>query len=179
MTLITRLGRLFRADFNAVLDGLEEPTMLLKQAVRDMEEVLNGEDAELARHADEAQRLMLAVDESRGRLATLDEELDLCLAADKEELARDLVRRKLEAARHAALLAERQQALIEIQRRLTARIVEHRQRLDTLRAQAALHHSAGTVTREPAAGGWPNTAAISEAEIEVALLRERQRRTQS
>ena len=45
MTLITRLGRLFRADMHAVLDGLEEPTMLLRQAVRDMEDVLAGEQA--------------------------------------------------------------------------------------------------------------------------------------
>ena len=179
MTLITRLGRLFRADLNAVLDGLEEPGMLLKQAVRDMEEVLSGEDAELARRADEVQALKLALDESRARLAALDEELSLCLAADKNELARDLVRRKLEAARHETRLVERQQLLSETQRRLAARILEHRQRLEALRAQAALHDSVGGVTREETAGGWQNAAAISEAEIEVALLRERQRRAQS
>lgn len=179
MTLITRLGRLFRADFNAVLDGLEEPGMLLKQAVRDMEEVLSGEDAALAHYVDQVQALKLALDESRARLATFDEELSLCLAADKDELARDLVRRKLEAARHEARLVERQQSLGEMQRRLATRILEHRQRLEALRAQAALHDSVGGVTREEAAGGWQSTAAISAAEIEVALLRERQRRAQS
>ena len=179
MTLITRLGRLFRADFNAVLDGLEEPGMLLKQAVRDMEEVLSGEDAELARRADDVQALKLALDESRARLAALDEELSLCLAADKDELARHLVRRKLDAAHHQARLLERQQALTETQRRLVARNLEHRQRLEPLRAQAGLHDSVAGVTREETAGGWQSAAAISEAEIEVALLRERQRRAQS
>ena len=178
MTLITRLGRLFRADLNAVLDGLEEPDMLLKQAVRDMEEVLAGEEAEQARLADEARRLELASNEGRARLAALDEELTLCLAADKDELARNLVRRKLEASRHASLLAERQQALDEIRQRLGARLVEHRQRLEALRAQAALTDSVSAVTRdEPTA--WQTPTAISEAEVEVALLRERQRRAQS
>ncbi len=179
MTLITRLGRLFRADLNAVLDGLEEPAMLLKQAVRDMEEVLAGEDAEHARLDDEAQRLAQALDESRVRIAALDEELTLCLAADKDELARNLVRRKLEATRHATLLAERQQTLIETQRRGAVRILEHRQRLDALRAQAALTDSVSAVASDEVLAGWQTATTISEVEIEVALLRERQRRAQS
>jgi len=33
MALITRVSRLFRADVNAVLDHLEEPALLLHQAV--------------------------------------------------------------------------------------------------------------------------------------------------
>jgi phage shock protein A len=179
MTLITRLGRLFRADLNAVLDGLEEPAMLLKQSVRDMEEVLAGEDAEQARLGDEAQRLGQASDEASARLAALDEELTLCLAADKDELARNLVRRKLEASRHLTLLTERRQALAEAHRRLAARIVEHRQRLAALRAQAALADSVSAVTRDEAVSPWQPASVVSEAEIEVALLREKQRRAQS
>ncbi len=179
MTLITRLGRLFRADLNAVLDGLEEPAMLLKQAVRDMEEALAGEEAEHARLGADAERLAQAQHEGRARLDALDEELSLCLAADKDELARNLVRRKLEAQRHHARLGERQQALAETQRRLAARIQAHRQRLAALHAQAALSDSAEVVTRNEAAPAWQTPAAISEAEIEVALMRERQRRAQS
>lgn len=179
MTLITRLGRLFRADLNAVLDGLEDPAMLLKQALRDMEEVLAGEDAEHARLNDEAQALAQALDESRARLAALDEELSLCLAAGKDELARNLVRRKLEASRHATLLTESRQTLGETLRRLATRILEHRQHLEALRAQAALSDSVSAVTRNEPVGGWQSPVAISEAEIEVALLRERQRRAQS
>jgi len=40
MALINRLSRLFRADFHAVLDQIEEPEALLKQAIRDMEDDL-------------------------------------------------------------------------------------------------------------------------------------------
>jgi phage shock protein A len=36
MALITRVSRLFRADVNAVLDRIEEPASLLRQAVLDM-----------------------------------------------------------------------------------------------------------------------------------------------
>ena len=37
MALITRLSRLFEADFHAVLDRIEEPELQLKQAVREMQ----------------------------------------------------------------------------------------------------------------------------------------------
>ena len=40
MALITRVSRLFQADFHAVLDRIEEPDLLLRQAVREMEEEL-------------------------------------------------------------------------------------------------------------------------------------------
>ena len=38
MALINRISRLFTADMHAVLDRLEEPDVLLKQALREMED---------------------------------------------------------------------------------------------------------------------------------------------
>ncbi|MFV2090729.1 MAG: PspA/IM30 family protein, partial [Pseudomonadales bacterium] len=44
MVLITRISRLFTADVHAVLDRIEEPEVVLKQAIREMaEEVSHGE----------------------------------------------------------------------------------------------------------------------------------------
>ena len=40
MALINRISRLFKADFHAVLDQIEEPEQLLKQAIREMEDDL-------------------------------------------------------------------------------------------------------------------------------------------
>ena len=37
MTLLARIGRLFKADIHGILDSLEEPEVILKQAVREME----------------------------------------------------------------------------------------------------------------------------------------------
>ena len=176
MTLFTRLGRLFRADLNAVLDGLEEPAALLKQSVREMEEILAGEDAEQGQLGAEETRLVQAINESASRTNQLDDELSLCLDAGKDELARGLVRRKLEAASHTAALLKRQQSLRERQALIASRALEHRQRLDTLRAQAALIGGTGHTPDEQVCTIWAPPKAVSEAEIEVALLREIQRR---
>ena len=40
MTLINRLSRLFKADVHAMLDRIEEPPLLLQQALRDMAQAL-------------------------------------------------------------------------------------------------------------------------------------------
>ena len=40
MALITRVTRLFAADMNAVIDQIEEPEMMLKQSLREMQETL-------------------------------------------------------------------------------------------------------------------------------------------
>ena len=47
MALITRVSRLFRADLHAVLDRIEEPDVLLRQAVREMEEALARDEQRL------------------------------------------------------------------------------------------------------------------------------------
>ena len=41
MALVTRLTRLFQADFHAVLDRIEEPDLQLRQAVREMQYALD------------------------------------------------------------------------------------------------------------------------------------------
>lgn len=177
MTLLTRLGRLFRADLNAVLDGLEEPAALLKQAIRDMEEALAGEEAEHARLDQEATRLTQAKVDAHARAAQLSEELSLCLDAGKDELARGLVRRKLENAQHASALAARLTILHDSAQTLTARVVEQRRQLDTLRQRAALTPVASAAVDEGTASPWQTAPVVSDAEVEVALLREKQRRT--
>jgi phage shock protein A len=176
MTLFTRLGRLFRADLNAVLDGLEEPAALLKQALREMEEILAGEDAEHAQLASEETRLSQAINAGQQQLNQLDDELSLCLGAGKDELARDLVRRKLEAANHAAALLKRQHGLRERLAVVSKRVIEHRQRLEALRAQATLSGGVSATPGDEICTAWSPPAAVSEAQIEVALLSEKQRR---
>ena len=47
MALITRLSRLFQADMHAVLDKIEEPELLLKQAIREMEESITTDERQI------------------------------------------------------------------------------------------------------------------------------------
>src|SRR5262245_6048157 len=127
MTLIHRISQLFTADLHAVLDRLEEPEALLKQAIRDMEEVAakTEQRVRLLEHGiNDLERRRQSIEQST---VGIDGELDLCLAQGEDALARSLVRRKLEAERALRAIAARhdddtrqlteQRALLDEQRR--------------------------------------------------------------
>ena len=95
MALITRISRLFRADLNAVLDRVEEPEMLLRQSIREMEDHLSADEQKSRVMQHESDRLEVRLSEIDAKLLRLDEELDLCFSTDNEDLARSLVKRKL------------------------------------------------------------------------------------
>ncbi len=83
MALVTRLTRLFQADFHAVLDRIEEPELQLRQAVREMQFAL---EQDRQRGAFAARGKQLGKRRHTGRLKALDQELDICLAAKRTTL---------------------------------------------------------------------------------------------
>ena len=176
MALITRLSRLFEADFHAVLDRIEEPDLQLKQAVREMQFALDQDRQSLKLIQHEIRQLDKAVAEAQAGITGFDEELDICLAAKKEDLARDLVRRKLATEKRLQALAQRGENL-EAQRQGLARDVdENEQQLTAMKQKLALlvrdEKDFDTVTAGDA-------DSIRNEEIEIALLREKQRRAKS
>ena len=176
MALITRLSRLFEADFHAVLDRIEEPDLQLKQAVREMQFALDQDRQSLKLLQHEIQQLDKAMTETEASLSGFDEELDICLAAKKDDLARDLVRRKLATENRRQAISQRSENL-EVQRQGLAREVdESEQQLTGMKQKLAL------LVKDQ--DGFDTDASsradtIRDEEIEIALLREKQRRAKS
>jgi len=180
MALITRITRLFTADFHAVLDRLEEPEILLKQALREMEEDLSRQQQCVKQLQLEYEQLSARQGATRASLQKVDEELDICFASDEQALARSITRRKLEAERLSNSIASTQEntrlALVEQQNLL----LENRSRLQNMRHQAELLSAetpaANTVTSD-ISGGIVAECSITDDEVEVAYLREKQNRS--
>ena len=97
MALITRISRLFQADVHAVLDRIEEPVAVLRQAVREMEEALRDDERQLKLLVHEAGQLEKRGDDLKESLLQIEDELEICFYHEKDELARTLIRRKLES----------------------------------------------------------------------------------
>jgi len=184
MALINRISRLFRADFHAVLDQIEEPEALLKQAIRDMEDELAAAEQRIALCAHDQDALSGRRDELQKSIADIDAELDLCFESEKDDLARSIIRKKLEAARllkrltakHAAneqFLSEQRTALDEN----SATLEGLRQKAELFARRAPVHSDSDSefdditwMTREMAVG---------DDEIEIAYLREKSMRSAS
>ena len=182
MALINRVSRLFKADMHAVLDQIEEPEQVLRQAIRDMEDELQSAEQEIAACAHECEVLgkrRAAIAES---ITETNGQLDLCFESGKDELARGLIRRKLESERmqkHLEGRLDRNTDFLAEQRRL---LNEKQGTLESLRQKADIftRQVASAADFEFDESAWFDRAgAVSDEEIEIAFLREQAERTAS
>lgn len=183
MALINRVSRLFRADFNAVLDQIEEPEQLLKQAIRDMEDELVSVEQRIALCAHDQKSLDVRGNELRSAIGDYNDQLDLCFESKKDDLAKTLIRKKLEADRILKQLVskyEGNERYVEEQQKL---LDENRSALDSLRQKAELtsHHPAASGSKSDFDDiGWMSRElSIGDDEIEIAYLREKAQRSES
>lgn len=176
MALVTRLSRLFQADFHAVLDRIEEPDLQLRQAVREMQFSLDQDQQRLKLLQHEATQLDKAAHTVTANLVEYAEELDICLAAKKDDLARDLIRRKLGSEKQLQAL-QQQLASVESQRQnLEKQIDEQSQQLTSMKQKLELLVSDDEGFTSD---GFNRADAIRSEEIEIALLREKERRAKA
>lgn len=175
MALITRLGRLFRADVNAVLDRIEEPDILLKQALREMEEDLHKDKQQCKSLQSLVSQFTDKLNETDKELAEVDKQIDLCFDSDENDLARSQVKKKLELQRYhkhcQAKLASTQKAITDLE----SRINENKTRLAAMQQKYEL-----LVDEKKTETGYESVSAadltIKEEDIDVAFLREKQLR---
>jgi len=184
MALINRISRLVKADFHAVLDQIEEPEQLLKQAIRDMEGDLAEAEQRIIQCNHDQDALAVRKAELEATIAGIDEQLDLCFESDKEALAKKLIRRKLEAERLLTRLQARFSANEKYLEEQRATLDENRATLDGLRQKAELF--AHRVPSHPDGGAEPDGIAwmtremtVGDDEVEIAFLREKSLRSES
>ena len=180
MALITRVSRLLRADLHAVLDQVEEPEVLLRQAVREMDAALgeDGRRAKLMQH--ERAELLTRERDAVSALERIAEALDVCFEAEQEDLARSLLKKRLEHERRHQSVLRRRAALEESLTGMHQRIQENHARLDSMREKLELlaaEQAQGAPA--PAADTGARDIGVSAEEVEIAFLAEQRRRSRS
>ena len=171
MALITRVTRLFTADVHAVLDRIEEPEVVLKQAIREMAEEVAGGEQRLRWLAAEQQQLEQSLNGSDDAIAALDSELDLCFEAGEEDLARSLVKRKLVAEQQHKQVSQQLDVIQRDHDALEAMLAEQGQQL------AGMQQKADLLIDTPSVGyAAMSDPGISQDAIDVAFLKEKRSR---
>jgi len=181
MALINRVTRLFRADFHAVLDQIEEPGLLLKQAVREMEDELQASEQRIADRKQEQDVLNTRIDEIRSSMANADEQLDVCFESGKDELAKGLIRRKLEAGRILKRLQSRVESNDAFLAGQQTQLEAQRMTLDGLRQKSEVfaQRPVGQRTVFDETAWIAREMTVGDDEVEIAYLREKTRRSAS
>jgi phage shock protein A len=103
--------------------------------------------------------------------------LDDCLAAEREDLARPVIRRRLETERRLEALRTRRRETETERARRAPLLAERESRLADLRARAAIQDAESESDPTDLDPVWTGTdPLIREAEVEVALLQAKRRR---
>ena len=178
MALITRVSRLFQADFHAVLDRIEEPETLLRQAVREMEEELARDKQRNKLLAHEQRQLISRENELKQSLHDIEGELDTCFEAGNDELARACIKRQLEAQRFGKNLSRKRAALTETLDDLDTRLRENQSQLESMQQKAELLAEESARARPADSWSIPDIS-VRDEDVEVAFLREKQHRSRS
>ena len=178
MTLITRITRLVKADLHGILDGLEEPEEVIKQAIRDMEEDIAAQERRLEELRAILQRLEREAQETTATLQEIASQVDICFAAENEPLARNLIRKRLEMARRAKAIARAQEETQAQSDGLATRIATYKAQLASVVQKLKMYEE--TRPRHPWAsspcGPLQGGSVITDDEVEVAFLEEKRRR---
>jgi phage shock protein A len=181
MALIKRVARLFQSDMHAVLDRIEDPESLLKHSIREMEEDLRRDTLQAKILAGEYQQVCDQIEKTELQLVQFDEELDICFESGKDDLARSLIRRKLETRQTSSRLSAQQATLVKNQSELNSRIEENSSLLEATKQKVDLvtsdHYPGQDRYRDMR--DLKVAPIISDEDVEVAFLREQKRRSRS
>jgi phage shock protein A len=157
---------------NAVLDKIEEPELLLKQAILDMEESITVGDRQLRFWENEQQQLISKHDALTQSLTELGDKLALCFKSEKDDLARSLLRQKLETQQSLKSLTAKMSALKEKASSLSMQLTEHKTQLAGMKQKAEIFLDESRVN--PSA--WETSSAtVRDEDIEIAFLAEKQK----
>ncbi|MDH5324343.1 MAG: PspA/IM30 family protein [Gammaproteobacteria bacterium] len=178
MALIQRLTRLFKADFHAVLDNVEEPLSLLKQSIREMEDDLHRNQFSLKQQQQALQHNHSRQEDTKTILQGIETDLNTCFESGNEALARSTVKRKLATQRLEQSLKRQQQSLQEEIDHLSHRTRENQARLESMRQKLEVFSDQEIHPYQDQPKHF-NSASISEDEVEIALLQEKQKRSHS
>jgi len=179
MTLIARITRLFKADLHGILDGLEEPEEVLKQAIRDMEEDIATQEGRLADLHAVLQRLDREAQETTAAMQEIAQHIDTCFAAENEPLAKNLIRKQLEIARRARGIARAQEERRAHSDELATTIAAHKAQLAAVVQKLTLYEETRSshVWASSPCSPLQSGSVITDDEVEVAFLEEKRRRS--
>lgn len=176
MTLMRRITRLFKADMHGLLDLLEEPEVVFKQAIRDMESEIGQGQQTLAERRQREERLRRASTQLESSINAYEEQIDIAFEAQNDDLARTFIRKKLEAENRLQATVRAIADMAAETNAMQHRLRDQQAQLDAIIAKMPLVASEPSYTEPPVGSAAPS--GVAEEDVEVAFLREKRKRAE-
>lgn len=179
MALISRFSALVKADAHALLDRLEDPLIVLRQSVREMRSEMAITEQAVSKLEEQVSNLEKQRTDGELAMEQLAGQLDDALGAGRDDLARSVIRHRLQ---QQLLIDALNRQLVRLNESLSAvqqqyrtqcrqlQMMEHQQQvLDQLQ-------TTGRASSQPEPG---LVRAVSREEIELELVRAKNQRAAS
>ena len=118
MSIFQRISQLISANINHILDKAEEPEVMVKQLIRDMEEGIIELRRETVRAIGTQKQLSKKLEMGRAQQQDLDKKAVLVLESGDEELARKVLEKKLDLEKSIEHLEKDQASAEQLAERL-------------------------------------------------------------
>ena len=178
MAIIARIVKIFKADIHGVMDRLEDRRLLLKQHLRDMEEVLQRQEARLRQMTADRNQKQKDLADYRQQYEVLNHDLTVALRKNKDDIARMLIRKMKPLENMSEELTRHLDALNEERIQFKNHLMQQRLRYEQLKYRTTEY------LRRTQMQQWdkdvidPNSADVYEAltdeEIELELLKRKE-----
>lgn len=172
MKILNRITRLFKADMHGILDALEQPEIILKQAVRDMQAEIDAATTNIATFAKQQEQHEQTRQNLNSYIEELQQQIQFCLTDNKETLSKSVIRKKLQAELSLKQITEQLAIINANQQQKITETAERSEKLQAIRDKLALFTQATELNKPSYAELNPN---ISEDDVELAFLYEQQR----
>lgn len=166
MSFFERFKFTLRADANGLIDAIEEPTLMLRQHLRDAELALQTKQAELARLEAETKRLAADRQRAEADRARLDRDAELALAEDRDDLARHVLGLLVPKLRLTERIDARLAAIAKETAAVQAQLESQLPALEELRARVQAY-----ITSQEAGTCEAPFEPVTPEQVEIELLR--------
>jgi phage shock protein A len=143
VNILDRIAQVLRANINDLLDNAEDPEVMLNQILRDMEDSLDKGKSQVAEQIAQEKMMQADLDAAQKNVTEWGKKAELALAKEKEDLAREALRRQADYEEQVEVyekqLAAQQQAVKKLKADLAAlesKYQDARRKKDTLIARA-------------------------------------------
>lgn len=106
MNIFQRISKLVTANINHILDQAEDPEMMVKQLIRDMEESIIELRRETVKAIARQKQLEKQIEMTKNRTKELESKASLALENNDEAFAREILAKKLEVQESLATMQE-------------------------------------------------------------------------
>jgi phage shock protein A len=183
MTLIARIGRLVKADIHHVLDCIEEPEVILKQALREMVEELERDDEKLCRLNEAEIGANMRIEQTRKTVSEAGQQIETAFQNHEESLSKAFIRKRLVSQKLITQIQEELEGVALQRLELQKRMAERKAKLIEITEKARLFEAARLTEERRQMDRFMSVRSggvmVTEEEVELAFLEEQRIRQEA